>query len=71
MTQLPTRTCQHCGAQTTPYSMTRPGVNHVLHLLATVFLCGLWAPVWAVMALNDTGGVYWVCSHCDKVMGKQ
>lgn len=31
-------------------------VNHVLHLLATVFLCGLWLPVWLIIA--STGGVY-------------
>ena len=29
-------------------------VNHVLHLLATVFLCGLWLPVWIIVAA--TGG---------------
>jgi hypothetical protein len=29
-------------------------VNHVLHLLATVFLCGLWLPIWILIAA--TGG---------------
>jgi hypothetical protein len=29
-------------------------VNHVLHLLASVFLCGLWLPVWILIAA--TGG---------------
>ncbi len=27
-------------------------VNHVLHLLITVLLCGLWLPVWIIMAAN-------------------
>jgi hypothetical protein len=27
-------------------------VNHVLHLLVTVLLCGLWLPVWIIMATN-------------------
>jgi hypothetical protein len=27
-------------------------VNHVLHLLATVFLCGLWLPVWILIAVS-------------------
>ncbi|MEB4208741.1 hypothetical protein [Mycobacterium sp. 94-17] len=34
-------------------SMGKP-VNHVLHLLVTVLLCGFWLPVWIVMAA--TGG---------------
>lgn len=39
----------------TPYSAVvvfgRP-VNHVLHLLASVFLCGLWIPVWILIAVS-------------------
>lgn len=27
-------------------------VNHVLHLLATVFLCGLWLPMWIILAVS-------------------
>jgi hypothetical protein len=27
-------------------------VNHVLHLLASVFLCGLWLPVWILVAVS-------------------
>jgi hypothetical protein len=26
-------------------------VNHVAHLLASVFLCGLWLPVWLLIAI--------------------
>lgn len=29
-------------------------INHVAHLLASVFLCGLWLPVWAI--ISATGG---------------
>jgi len=29
-------------------------VNHILHLLLTVFLCGFWLPVWLLVAV--TGG---------------
>lgn len=28
-------------------------VNHVVHLLATVFLCGLWLPFWLIIAARD------------------
>ena len=41
----------------TPYSAVvvhGQKVNHVLHLLISVLLCGIWLPVWLVIAL--TGG---------------
>ena len=42
--------------------VTRPGVNHVLHLLVTLTTCGLWAFVWLGIALF--GGGRWRCSKC-------
>lgn len=55
----------------TPYSAVvvygQP-VNHVPHLLASVFLCGLWLPVWLLIALS--GGerrVAWVVGQCGNV----
>lgn len=36
-----------------PYAPYRPPVNHVLHLILTLLTCGLWAPVWIVMAIID------------------
>jgi len=39
----------------TPYSavvVTGQRVNHVLHLLVSVLLCGLWLPVWALVAAS-------------------
>lgn len=47
-----------------PYSavvVTGRPVNHVLHLLASVFLCGLWIPVWFVIAARG-GEKRWVLS---------
>lgn len=32
--------------------VTGKPINHVLHLLITVLLCGLWLPVWIVMAAS-------------------
>lgn len=29
------------------------GPNHVLHLLLTIFTCGLWAIVWLIVAIFD------------------
>jgi len=37
----------------TPYSaviVSGQKINHVLHLLISVLLCGLWLPVWLVLA---------------------
>lgn len=50
--------------------LTGQPVNHVVHLLATVFLCGLWLPFWIIMAttggqkrysvsVDEFGGVHW------------
>jgi hypothetical protein len=27
--------------------------NHILHLLLTMFTCGLWAPVWLIIAATS------------------
>jgi hypothetical protein len=32
-------------------AMGKP-INHVLHLLVTVFLFGLWLPVWIILAID-------------------
>ena len=46
-------------------------VNHVLHLLASVFLCGLWLPVWFYLALTRAlaGGEPWRCQTCGTAAG--
>ncbi|WP_396921662.1 hypothetical protein [Mycolicibacterium sp.] len=39
----------------TPYSavlVTGQKVNHILHLLVSVLLCGLWLPIWLIISLN-------------------
>lgn len=28
-----------------------PGVNHLLHLILTLVSCGLWAPIWLLLAV--------------------
>jgi hypothetical protein len=38
--------------------------NHVLHLLLTVLTVGLWAPVWALVALvNRQNARQWASQH--------
>ena len=40
-------------------------VNHVAHLLGTIFLCGLWFPVWIIACLL-AGIQGQQCSICGK-----
>lgn len=37
-------------------------MNHTPHILASVFLCGLWLPFWALMAI--THNEPWHCQFC-------
>lgn len=40
--------CEHCNAHV---MTTKNRPNHAAHILATVFLCGLWLPVWIFITL--------------------
>lgn len=40
---------------------SRP-MNHTPHLLASIFLCGLWLPIWILLALSDRPA--WHCAFC-------
>lgn len=52
------RFCSVCQKRTL---WARPGTNHLLHLLVTLFLCGFWLPVW-ILASIKIGG--WKCQSC-------
>ncbi|MFT9523845.1 DUF2510 domain-containing protein [Mycobacteroides abscessus subsp. abscessus] len=32
---------------------SQPRVNHLLHLILTLLTCGLWAPIWIILAIVD------------------
>ncbi len=36
--------------------------NHILHLVLSLFTCGLWLPVWLIIVLASIGG--YRCSKC-------
>jgi ribosomal protein L37AE/L43A len=57
--------CHTC-RRATMHVRNEADVNHVLHLLASVFLCGLWLPVWFLIALHHslTAGAVWRCQNC-------
>ncbi|MBC7901508.1 MAG: hypothetical protein H7070_15800 [Saprospiraceae bacterium] len=40
----------------------QPTMNHTPHILASVFLCGVWLPFWILMAMMDNAP--WRCSFC-------
>lgn len=47
---------------------TRQGMNHTPHILASVFLCGLWLPVWAIItATYDARFHCTLCGYSDAV----
>ncbi|MFE3545550.1 hypothetical protein ACFXK0_21515 [Nocardia sp. NPDC059177] len=43
---------QNNGAGAAPF-MIRRGPNHGLHLMLTLITCGLWLPVWIIVAIFD------------------
>jgi ribosomal protein S27AE len=60
-TEIQHHNCPNCG----PSPFNVPAVNHVLHLLITLFSCGGWALVW--FFLCNTRG-YARCGSCGMTM---
>lgn len=52
--------CRRCAR---PVLVQRPGTNHTLHLLVTLFLCGLWLPIWMLASVKIGG---WRCVLCGR-----
>lgn len=52
--------CRTCGRASV---FQREAVNHILHLLITLFLCGLWAPVWLVLVILRPS---YRCTNCGR-----
>jgi len=42
---------------------TKQGVNHLVHALVSLFLCGLWLPVWIIASMGEANIPYF-CSQC-------
>lgn len=45
---------------------SRPAPNHILHLLITILICGLWIPVWILSSMRIGG---WRCQQCGSKSG--
>lgn len=50
--------CRECECRV---RATRPGTNHILHLLLSVITMGFWVVVWILAAVKIGG---WSCPHC-------
>lgn len=54
--------CPDCGRNVLARARS---INHVVHILAAVFLCGLWLPIWGLMCVFDAP--HWLCNRCGAV----
>ncbi len=52
--------CKYCNSNVV---VSRPGTNHILHLLLTIITAGLWLIVWVGISVKIGG---WRCSVCGK-----
>lgn len=57
-TQYKSGQCKNCEQ---PRKVERPGINHILHLLLSMFSFGLWIIVWLGVSIRLGG---WRCSEC-------
>jgi hypothetical protein len=53
----------HCRYCNQPRLFQKPGTSHLLHAIVTLFLCGLWIPVW-IIAVIMNGSKPYRCSQC-------
>ena len=60
--------CTCCGKNTL-HEMDPPQVNHILHLIVSLFCCGCWLPVWLLLAITEPTRWY-RCTVCGQIMGK-
>ena len=44
----------------------KPGINHVVHALVSVFTCGLWLLVWIIVIIANSSKSY-RCQSCGGV----
>ena len=40
------------------------GLNHILHIILSIFTMGLWVVVYIFLAIASLGGWGWKCSKC-------
>lgn len=50
--------CWNCKKRVAVY---RRGTNHVVHLILSIFTCGLWLIIWLLSSIKIGG---WKCGEC-------
>lgn len=58
--------CRNCEKDTL-HELDPDSVNHILNLLITVFLCGIWLPFWIILALTAPRRK-WRCLICGQAV---
>lgn len=59
--------CRNCNKLTLHFSETELP-NHILHLLITFLVCGLWLPIWLI-ACFQSNRQPWRCASCGQIYG--
>lgn len=62
--------CNRCGKQTL-HQRSVNEVNHILHLLLSLFCCGWWIPIWILLIiLNGFEHSAFLCTICGQTAGQ-
>ncbi len=59
------RGCPHCRVLVLAVKSTP---NHAVHAVVSLFTCGLWLVVWAILGIISASSSY-RCSHCGTNLG--
>jgi hypothetical protein len=44
--------------------LQKKGLNHILHIILTIFTLGVWGLIYVVLLIAALGGFGWKCSEC-------
>lgn len=61
--------CHRCQRHTV-HQRTSTETNHILHLLLTIFCCGVWLPIWMlIIVVSWLEKTYFICAQCGQAAG--
>jgi hypothetical protein len=68
MADMALKQTQHfCDTCQQPRLFTKPGVNHLVHALVTLFLLGFWLPIWLMAGIRN-GSKPYRCTTCGQAI---
>ena len=62
MKEVGRKFCYNCNKRT---KAVKPAINHILHLLLSVFMLGIWLIVWAILGIRQRIAIP-TCDECGK-----